>query len=150
MKTRRKSRVTAQFEADADGSQAADENVLNMHMPEDLDIESLQNILPDISIMAPSSDAIVLLYRFVLAQAEEVDVTQMELEEARAHAEKKEIELDQALQDRESQTKDLEAYLDTVQSELKAVKQERDQLGVFHPVLFPYRALLMLYSVFTS
>jgi nucleoprotein TPR len=130
MKTRRKSKATAQAEHDADGSQA-DENTNTIEIPDDIDLESLQNILPDISLTAPSPDSIVSLYRLLLAQVEEADATQRELEEARAEAEKKDVELDQALQDRESQTKDLETSLDIVQNELKEVKQERDQLGVF-------------------
>jgi len=135
MKTRRKSRANIQAELDVDGSQAADENTNGIEIPGDIDLESLQNILPDTSLTAPSPDSIVSLYRLLLAQVEEADATQRELEEARAEAEKKDVELDQALQDRESQTKDLETSLDIVQSELKEVKQERDQLGMFYSVL---------------
>jgi len=146
MKTRRKSKATAQ--ADHDGSQA-DENMNTIEIPDDIDLESLQNILPDTSLTAPSPDSIVSLYRLLLAQVEEADATQRELEDARAEAEKKDVELDQALQDRESQTKDLETSLNIVQNELKEVKQERDQLGVFYFHLFrcvPF----MPYSLFTS
>jgi nucleoprotein TPR len=147
MKTRRKSRAVA--EADQDGSQLAEDNTShNIEIPDDIDLESLQNILPDTSLTSPSPDSIVSLYRLLLAQVEEADATQRELEEARAEAEKKDVELDQALQDRESQTKDLETSLDIVQSELKEMKQERDQLGTLQHLVF--RALLMLYSFYES
>lgn len=138
MKTRRKSKAVA--EADQDGSQIAEDNTShNIEIPDDIDLESLQNILPDTSLTSPSPDSIVSLYRLLLAQIEEADATQRELEEARAEAEKKDVELDQALQDRESQTKDLETSLDIIQSELKEVKQERDQLGVLQSNWFSAR-----------
>jgi nucleoprotein TPR len=130
MKTRRKSKAATHAEAGQDDSQMAEDGASHIiEIPVDIDLESLQNILPDTSLTSPSPESIVSLYRFLLAQVEEADATQRELEEARADAEKKDVELDQALQDRESQTKDLETSLDIVQSELKEVKQERDQLG---------------------
>jgi len=130
MKTRRKSKAAAHTEPDQGDSQMAEDNPLhNIELPPDIDLDSLQNILPDTSLTSPSPESIVSLYRLLLAQVEEADAIQRVLEEARAEAEKKDVELDQALQDRESQTKDLETSLDTLQSELKEVKQERDQLG---------------------
>lgn len=130
MKTRRKSKVEHEHEA---VSQATEENAPNtisdLEIPSDIDIESLQSILPDVSLTSPSPDSILSLYRLLLAQVENADAIQREIEEARAEAERKDVELDQALQDRESLTNDLEKSLDSLQNELKEVKQERDQFG---------------------
>jgi nucleoprotein TPR len=132
MKTRRKSKATSHAEPDQDESQVAEEGIsYHFEVPGDIDLDALQNMLPDTSLSSPSPESIVSLYRLLLAQVDEADAIQRELEEARAEAEKKDIDLDQALRDRESQTQDLERSLDTLQSELREVKQERDQLGVW-------------------
>ena len=47
----------------------------------------------------------------------------------RAEIQRKDVELDQALQDRETATSELESTLETVQKELAQVKEERDTLG---------------------
>jgi nucleoprotein TPR len=122
---------------------AEDHPLHNIELPPDIDLDSLQNILPDTSLTSPSPESIVSLYRLLLAQVEEADAIQRVLEEARAEAEKKDVELDQALQDRESQTKDLETSLDTLQSELKEVKQERDQLGTCFNYFFYFVWLIL-------
>jgi nucleoprotein TPR len=74
----------------------------------------------------------VMLYKFLLAQAGEVDTAQRELDELRANVERKDVELDQALQDRERTSTDLEAQVESIQQELKSVKAERDTLRTFH------------------
>lgn len=134
MKTRRKAKAEAVEHEHEASSQATEENapnsISNLEIPADIDLESLQSILPHISLTSPSPESIVALYRLLLAQVDEADAIQRELEEARAEGERKDVELDQALQDRESHTNDLEKSLDALQSELKEVKQERDQLGM--------------------
>lgn len=135
MKTRRKSKAAAAAvaadEPHASSSQAREESPqLTISIPDDIDFEALSSLLPDANLSSPSPDAIVSLYRFILAQVSELDATQRELDEARAEAEKKDVELDQALQDRESQSKDLETALENAHNELTQVKQERDQLGM--------------------
>jgi nucleoprotein TPR len=54
------------------------------------------------SFETPSPDAVLSLYRFVVSQAVDLDGSLRDLEVSRAEVERKEIELDQALQDRES------------------------------------------------
>lgn len=135
MKTRRKAKAAA-VDQDMEAASQADEEhapngLSNIEIPDDLDIESLQSILPDTSLTSPTPESIVQLYRVLLAQVEEADSAQRELEEARAEGERKDVELDQALQDKESQSKDYEASLESLQSELKEVKHERDQLGMY-------------------
>jgi nucleoprotein TPR len=137
MKTRRKSKTSAaaavELEPEAGSSQLTEDispfDTFNITLPDDLDFDTLGTILPDVSLTSPSADAIILLYKAVLAQASQIEATQRELEDARAEAERKDIELDQALQDRESLTKDLDGSLEKVQAELNQVRQARDDIG---------------------
>ena len=126
MMTRRKAK-TAAVDQETDPTQ--NNSLSNIEIPDDLDIESLQNILPDTSLTSPTPESILQLYRVLLAQVVEADSAQRALEEARAEGERKEVELDQALQDKESLSKDFDASLESLQSELKEVKHERDQLS---------------------
>lgn len=129
MKTRRKSKAEA-VAVESDQEEGADDSTsLAIELPEDIDVDSLQDILPDISISSPSSESIVAVYRLLLAQVQDGDALQRELEEARAEAERKDVELDQALQDKESQAKEHEASLEVMQKDTKDLKQEKEQLG---------------------
>ncbi|KAG6833443.1 hypothetical protein H0H87_006809 [Tephrocybe sp. NHM501043] len=126
-KTRRQAQGAAAAAADADGERSHPYE-LSLTLPDDVDIESLSELLPDTNFASPSSDTIISLYRLILAQALEGRSIALELDEARAEAEKKDVELDQALQDRETATKELDETLENVQKELNQSKQERDQL----------------------
>jgi len=126
MKTRRKSKTTT---AGHD-----EENLdvpLSVTIPDDIDEEALTSLLPDTNIVALTSDAIVTIYRLLLSQTSSLDVTERERDETRAELERKEVELDQALQDKESSAKDLETSVEVVYEELAQVKQERDHLGEY-------------------
>jgi nucleoprotein TPR len=138
MKTRRRSRVSAsavaEQEIDADSSQAIEEALttnaaLTLTLPEDIDTDSLSNILPDLPLTSISPEAVILLYKTLLSQALQIDTAQRELDQAHAEAERKDVELDQALQDREGLSKDLETSFETAHAELSRTKQERDELG---------------------
>jgi nucleoprotein TPR len=48
--------------------------------------------------------------------------------------EKKDVELDQALQDRETMSNDLEQSLESFRAELHKVKQERDPYSIVYVV----------------
>jgi nucleoprotein TPR len=61
-----------------------------------------------ISFETLSPGAILSLYLFVVSQAVDLDLSLRDLEESRAEVERKDIELDQALQDRESPVSSLE------------------------------------------
>lgn len=135
-KTRRQTKATTGGDTDDGGHATEDIQHLTINMPDDVDLEALSELLPDTNITSPTVDVIVTLYRRILAQASEVNDFQRELDEARAEVEKKDVELDQALQDRESMSKELEASLETVQDELKHMKQERDELGMSEFPLF--------------
>jgi nucleoprotein TPR len=98
-------------------------------IPDDLDLEYLSRLLPDVSFDTPSPDSVLSLYRLVLSQAVDLDGAVRDLEESRAENERKDVELDQALQDRESSASSLEVQVKALQEELEKVKQERNTLG---------------------
>ncbi|KAK7028127.1 Protein mlp1 [Paramarasmius palmivorus] len=107
-----------------DGDDASGSHSLNVPVPEDLDVETLSNVLPnDFDIHSPSAEDIVALYKLLVAQTSDIETSSRELDEARAEAEKKEVELDQALQDRESLSKDLESQLGEASTKNELQKQ---------------------------
>lgn len=127
-KTRRQSKaVSAADTTDSEVGTSQVEEVIVLDIPDDVDLDSLSELLPETNLNAPSHDTVVQLYRLILAQALEGRLIAQELDEARAEVEKKDVELDQALQDKESASRDLETLLENAQNELVLAKQERDQ-----------------------
>ena len=132
--TRRKSKAAAaaaaaQREAspqDTPSTSAA----FTISLPSDIDLDALSVLIPGEPLETPTEDTVLHLYRTLLAHVTQVDATTREVEELRAEAEKKEVELDQAYQDRENDKKEMEILVDNIQKELKSVKAERDEFGV--------------------
>jgi nucleoprotein TPR len=148
MRTRRKSKqaAAAAAAAEVDIEQAASvapsdapaspsKVDFSVSIPDDLDLEYLSRLLPDVSYESPSQDAILSLYRLIVTQAGDLDGALRDLEESRAENERKDVELDQALQDRESSVFSLDVQVKALQEELVRVKQERDTLGEFNATL---------------
>ncbi|KAI0667763.1 hypothetical protein C8Q78DRAFT_1052496 [Trametes maxima] len=136
MKTRRKSKAAAAAaaaEQPQDSGTREDTPALaaafTVHIPEDLDFDALSSLLPDINLTTPTPDMLLSLYRSLLAYASDSEVAQREVEETRAEIQRKDVELDQALQDRETVTSELEATVETVQKELAQVKEEKYALA---------------------
>jgi len=142
MRTRRKSKQaaaaaaiaeldteTAESVAPSDAPASPSKVEFSVSIPDDLDIEYLSRLLPDISYESPSQDAVLSLYRLILTQAGDLDGALRDLEESRAENERKDVELDQALQDRESSVSSLDVQVKALQEELTRAKQERDTLG---------------------
>lgn len=102
---------------------------LSVTLPDDIDYNTLSSLLPEVALTAPTGETIVSLYRFVLAQVAATDVAQREVEEVHAQMERKDIELDQALQDKESAVAETESALESMREELTTVKQENSELG---------------------
>ncbi|EPQ51089.1 hypothetical protein GLOTRDRAFT_66309 [Gloeophyllum trabeum ATCC 11539] len=100
-----------------------------LNLPEDIDLDALSSLLPDTPLTNPDPDTVISLYRFLLAHVAEADAVQREVEELRAESERKDVELDQALQDRDTATKELEATLEATQKELQQVKEENSRLA---------------------
>lgn len=124
MKTRRKSKAAAE-EAGTEESLHS----LTTSIPEDIDEDVLANILPDVNLTSLAVDDVLELYRTIIAQAARIDHMERERDEVKAELERKDVELDQALQDKETLIKDSEESTESVHHELVQVGQERDQLG---------------------
>jgi nucleoprotein TPR len=116
-----------QRKAEGDASQP-DEH-FSISVPDDVDTTTLSTLLPDTNITSPSAECIISIYRLLLGQRLELETSQQESENVQAEVQRKDIELDQALQDRETGMKETELQVEAAQSELKKVKSERDELG---------------------
>ncbi|KAH9056279.1 hypothetical protein EDB87DRAFT_1637584 [Lactarius vividus] len=138
MRTRRKSKAAAAAAAELDAESVAPSEAgtagqtrveFSVPIPEDLDFDYLSRVLPDVSLDTPSPDSILSLYRLVVTQAVGLENAHHDLDESRAENERKDVELDQALQDRESSVSSLETQVKGLQEELTKVKQDRDALA---------------------
>jgi nucleoprotein TPR len=139
--TRRKSKAAAaaaaaQHEvASQDTPSASTSAAFTISLPSDIDLDALSALIPGEPLEAPTEDTVLHLYRTLLAHVTQVDATTREVEDLRAEAEKKEVELDQAHQDLENEQKRTETLEDNLQKELKSIKTERDELGAYFAVL---------------
>jgi nucleoprotein TPR len=122
---------------------------LHVTLSDDIDEDALSDLLPEVSFTSLSSDDVLSIYRLLVSQVINLNSAQRERDEAQADNERKDIELDQALQDKESLTNDLEASVESIHKELQQVKQERDQLGSYglsRTSLPIYRSSIHLHS----
>ncbi|KAJ3731245.1 hypothetical protein DFJ43DRAFT_435652 [Lentinula guzmanii] len=126
--TRRTSKLPPTEDKEGTSAIQDSQSSFTVPVPEDFDIEAFTSIVPDFDIHSPTPDSLVNLYRLILEQSGAIDATQRDVDELRAEAERKDVELDQALQDREQSSKDAEQQIERLQEELTQVKQERDQL----------------------
>lgn len=135
--TRRKSKAAAaaaaaqQESPSQDTLSASTSAAFTISIPSDIDLDALSGLIPGEPLEAPTEDTVLHLYRTLLAHVTQVDATTREVEELRAEAEKKEVELDQTYQDRENDKKETETLVENLQKELKSVKAERDELGAY-------------------
>jgi nucleoprotein TPR len=142
IKTRRKSKaaaaVAAEAEADAEmaeSSQATNNadvpSTITVALPDDFDYDLFANLIPDVEDWAnPSSETILRVYFALVAQTKDYDSAQEAVERLQGDLEKKDVELDQALQDRETTSRELETALEETRGELEQARKERDELGM--------------------
>lgn len=135
--TRRKSKAAAAAAAaqqevvsTQETPSASTSATFTISIPSDIDLDALSALIPGEPLELPTEDTVLHLYRTLLAHVTQLDATTHEVEELRAEAEKKEVELDQAYQDRENDKKELENLTENLQKELKTIKSERDELGM--------------------
>ncbi|KZV68448.1 hypothetical protein PENSPDRAFT_735917 [Peniophora sp. CONT] len=122
MKTRRKSKAsTAATEAPAAES-------LELTLPDELDVDALSTLLPDVSLENPKGDDILGCYEVLLSRDSELEETRRVLEEVRAECERAVVERDDALHQRESVKSEVEGEMSRTQEELENVRKERDSL----------------------
>ena len=122
--TRRKSKAAA--DPDTEPTRP-----LTVTLPADIDEDTLSSLLPETNLTSISSEDVIALFRLVVSQVLSLDNSERERDDARAELERKDIEPDQVLQDKEGLSKDLEASVEAAIEELNLVKQERDQLGSY-------------------
>lgn len=137
--TRRTSKFPSNTEDEGGPSTTEDSHnsSFTVPIPEDFDIEAFTSLIPDFDIHSPSPESLVNLYQLLLEQSGAIDAAQRDVDELRAESERKDVELDQALQDREQSSKDMEQQVERLQEELTQVKQERDHLCVLNlPFLY--------------
>ena len=132
MPPRRKSKKTA--DADADNASARStpppgSTVSVGSLLGDIDMRTLSGFFPDVSLETPSAAVIVQCYRLILTQAAQLDEKEKTIEEMEADVDRKEIELDQALQDKENLLMELDTNVKAVQDQLDVVKAEKEEIG---------------------
>ncbi|KAF8582854.1 hypothetical protein K439DRAFT_123735 [Ramaria rubella] len=108
---------------------------IHLDLPHDIPLESLSTLIPDTSLDAPSAETILHIYKLLLAQAADLASATSDLEDARAQIVRKDVELDQALQDKESAVAELEQSVEAVRNELQTAAQQRDELNVSQSTL---------------
>ncbi|KAJ2925786.1 hypothetical protein H1R20_g11316, partial [Candolleomyces eurysporus] len=129
-KTRRKAREDAAHEEEEGPSHAGAATSLPVPVPDDIDLDHLSELLPNIpNLSLVTADAVAVLYKLVVGQNEELDSLRRDVDTLNAEVERKDVELDQALQDKETLSQEMGESVDSVQSELQQVKQERDKLA---------------------
>ena len=157
MKTRRTGRSKSSASVTASTSRSArveGTHSLTIVTPEDLDVDTLSSLVPDADFSEPNSEVIISVYRLLLQHVADLNATQRQLDESRAEVEKKDVELDQALQDRESMSKELEQSQESAHVELEKCKREKDELGThlqryFIAVVLLIVFLYLVYSCFS-
>ena len=153
MKTRRTGRSKSSASATAATSRNArveGTHSLTIVTPEDLDVDTLSSLVPDADLSEPNSEVIISIYRLLLQHVADLNSTQRQLDESRAEVEKKDVELDQALQDRESMSKELEQSQESAHVELEKCKREKDQLGTHCNALYSLRVAHRVLGGFTA
>ncbi|KAG9002479.1 hypothetical protein FRB94_003839 [Tulasnella sp. JGI-2019a] len=98
-------------------------------LPPDISEEQLYELIPEaMSLEQPTSETIVQLYRIVLELKEQNDVAAADMDDVRAEAQRKEVELDQALVDHQNETTQLNKILEQVSTQLKEAKSHNVEL----------------------
>lgn len=130
--TRRKSKAAEQEATEA-------QHPLVLTLPDDINEEVLSSLFPDTILTSISAQDVVALYRLLVAQVTIRDIAERERDDVRAELERKDVELDQALQDKESLSKELEANIEASNEELDKLKEERNHLGCSYSLLHLFK-----------
>ncbi|KAF6755929.1 hypothetical protein DFP72DRAFT_895626 [Ephemerocybe angulata] len=122
-KTRKRAREESAQDAAEAGSQnaeAATAGWLQVPVPDDIDHEYLSELLPNIpDLSRVTPDAVAALYKLVVGLNTDLDGLRRE------EGERKDVELDQALQDKESIAKEFEESMEKVHAELESRRRMR-------------------------
>lgn len=125
------------------GSEAGQDDLqtLDIDLPQNMDIEQLEQLVPGVQLKHPNNQTIVLVYEALLDRYRSVNALNMQIEEMRSESVRKEVELDQTLQDQDVRVKDLEQALSSKASEVENLRLQNRDLCPSYAV-----KLLMEYS----
>jgi len=93
-----------------------------------VDEEVLYSVFPDGNFSVVTSDDVIELYRTIIDQSKALDALSRERDDATSAFERKDVEVDQALQDKERVVRELEESVESLQAEASKLKQEKEQL----------------------
>jgi hypothetical protein len=123
---------------------------LEVDIPRELDVSPLEELFPDIALKQPTSQTILMVYRSLLDHVQTIGSLNVRLEESRSENVRKEVELDQTLQEQDVRLKELEQSLSSRVAEVEHLKEENRQLcslcGLSSPSSFPSHILLQRQS----
>lgn len=99
-------------------------------IPPELPVDQLKLYFPeDASLEDPSPEMIVELYRIILQLNEKAEDSTAQVDELRAEAQKREIEMEQAAADQQGESNRLSEDLRRVSAEVTALRTEKVELG---------------------
>lgn len=133
MSTRRRSSRLKTAEPDADSASQAAELLVNL--PSDISVDHIKQFLPeDASLESPTPDVIIQLYRLILDFSERAEASATELDEVRADAQRKEVEMEQTVVDVQNEAAKAKTDVERLSGELRSLAADKDALGMsFHP-----------------
>src|ERR1700761_9596848 len=112
------------------GNESIQEDVatLEVDLPPEMDVDQLERLLPDVQVKQPNQHNILAVYNTLLEQSGTISTLNLELEELRSESIRKEVELDQTLQDQDVRFKDLEQSLNSKVAEIDGLREQIKQL----------------------
>ncbi|KDQ20838.1 hypothetical protein BOTBODRAFT_320357 [Botryobasidium botryosum FD-172 SS1] len=127
--------TSSQYTVDLDDPASSLSAKFSLSFPSDFPLERLKSYLPAVSLAAPTQDDILSVYKYILDHGAGLEDANRALDESRAEVVKKEVELDQALQDHESIVNELRSSVEDVTRELAQVKLEKSELAAVRSTL---------------
>jgi nucleoprotein TPR len=101
---------------------------LEVDLPDDMDFARLEELLPDNPLKQPTAQSTLVVYNYLLEQSREVQALNIQLEEMRSDSMRKEVELEQTMQEHELRFKELEESLSLKSNEAGTLKDQNKQL----------------------
>ncbi len=105
---------------------------LQLNLPDDIDGDQILQLIPGISLLSPSPEDVIAVYKFLIEQTREVDSLNAQVEESNAASVRKDIELDQALQERDVQIRELESSAQLNATQVEKLRDELTRKGTAH------------------
>lgn len=101
-------------------------------LPSDISVDDLRQFLPeDASLESPTPDVIIQLYRLILDLHERAEASTTELDEFRADAQRKEVEMEQTVVDIQDEAARAKNDVVRLSGELQSLAADKDALGTF-------------------